>query len=613
MREELRRLARANGILLEYTDVQGQVRKATEDTVTALLEALNVPVDNLSTEPHAPHANPDWKVVACEAPFEKEFVTDQVWRLQLEDGSTQEGAGPSDFPDLPLGIHSLWIQGKKTVLLAAPKRLCLPKRSWGLMVPLWGLRGAAAGGLGDYGDLRVLANQSGNGPSFIGLNPIHAGFPTDDTAYSPYQPSHRRRLNTLHIPCPGAASTGRLIDYPAEFALRRQTLEAQFADFHGSAEFDAFCKSEGTALTQFARHQALAERYGAYWTDWPTRLQNSAVVEPIDPSRLRFHKWAQWRAETALHAAQEAAKQAGLFHGLYLDLAVGTHPAGAEVWEDPTSFARGVSLGAPPDELGPQGQTWNLAPFHPKALIEKNFEPLADTLRRQFRHCGILRIDHILGFERAFWVPEGGAPGGYVSMPREAMLAVARIEAARANCTVVGEDLGVVPDGLRDALTSSGILGCRVAMFERDGTHFRPPEHYPETSIASFSTHDLPTWSGWRSGRDLKDWAALGAISDDALTAATLARSKDVAQFDQMAGSANPEAISALHQVLARTPARLVAVQAESIAGVEAQPNMPGTVSEYPNWRQRLPIAAQDLPANAAFKETCRIMGAEGR
>ena len=316
--------------------------------------------------------------------------------------------------------------------------------------------------------------------------------------------------------------------------------------------------------------------------------------------------WLQWQADLALSAARDAAQSAGLRHGLYLDLAVGTHPAGAETWEDAASFVRGVSLGAPPDALGPEGQVWNLAPLHPDTLIESDFQPLAETLRHQLRYGGILRIDHILGFDRAFWVPDSGAPGGYVRMPRDAMLAVARIEAARAGAVIVGEDLGVVPDGLRAALDRSGILGCRVAMFEKDGSGFRPGAKYPEAAIASFSTHDLPTWAGWRAGQDLLDWAALGAISADTLTTAQAERTVDVAEFDAIAKGG-------LHSFLAHNKARLVAVQAETVFDMRAQPNLPGTTTEYPNWRHRLPRPARELPDLAQFRATAAIMRGSAR
>ncbi|MEM9317929.1 MAG: 4-alpha-glucanotransferase [Pseudomonadota bacterium] len=620
MADDLLALAQAKGILPRYTDTTGTDHRTSPETAAALLRAIGTAVDSPAAiaEEHAQLSitrnrnTPLWIVLSQGQAVDFEWLREQAWQLTCESGESIEGRGTAAFPALPIGIHRLWIGGQKTVLLVAPERLALPERCWGVMVPLWGLRSAAQGGLGDFADLAKTAKgMAGSGAGFLGINPVHAGFPTDPDAISPYQPSHRRRLNTLCIPVSDAASGGDLIDYPAENAVRRAALEAAFAAASLDGQFDAFCAQGGAALMRFARHQALAEQHGPYWTDWPEKLHDPdhPDCQAIAPERLRFHLWAQWRADFALGQAQNAAKGAGLRHGLYLDLAVGTHPAGAETWEDRESFVRGVSLGAPPDALGPQGQTWNLAPLDPDALIAQDFRPLAETLRQQFRHCGILRIDHILGFERAFWVPENGAPGAYMAMPRNAMLAVARIEAARAGGYVVGEDLGVVPDGLRAALDASGILGCRLAMFERQGHGFTPAAQYAEAAITSFSTHDLPTWRGWREGADLAAWAKLGAMDEAALDGAAARRRSDLAAFDAVAGPG----IADLHEFLARSRSRLVAVQAETLLNRAEQPNMPGTVDEYPNWRQRLPVDGAKLGALAAFKDTAALMADHGR
>ena len=313
--------------------------------------------------------------------------------------------------------------------------------------------------------------------------------------------------------------------------------------------------------------------------------------------------------------AAARARGAGMGLGLYLDLAVGTHPAGAETWEDRASFARGVSLGAPPDAFSPEGQTWGVAPFSPPALADTGFAALAETLAAQLRFAGMLRIDHILGFDRAFWVPEG-MPGLYLAMPREALLAVARIEAARAGAVIVGEDLGNVPEGLAAALDQSGILGCRVAMFERNWETgaFRDAAEWDAEVLAAFSTHDLPTWKGWRAGRDI-DWRArLGRSADPA--GERRARGQEVAALDAVIGGAAGE-VEALHAFLGRSPCRLAALQAEDILGLEEQANLPGTIHEHPNWRRRLPVDAgafaadPRLAAAAAIMKTCGRQGGE--
>ncbi|MEM9756172.1 MAG: 4-alpha-glucanotransferase [Pseudomonadota bacterium] len=628
MADAILSLAAKLGILQDYTDTTGTRRVTTPDTAQALLAAMGTPVDNdqqaraaeaaLDADASARRL-PHWLVAEADAAPVVPAIAQSDWQLTLENGQVDEGQGSDTLPVLPLGIHRLTVGAETCVIMAAPRQLPLPAPAWGLMVPLWGLKGAMAGGLGDYADLAQLsARVAPLGCAFLGINPIHAGFPTDDGAYSPYTPSHRRRLNTLHIPVDGAGSTGPLIDYPAEFALRRRALRDAFAADPADAAVAAFAERAGPSLLRFAKHQALASRHGAYWSDWPAALRDPAS-EAVDKAtadlsdEIAFHLWTQWRAETTLGAAQDAARAAGARHGLYLDLAVGVHPAGAETWEDPGAFVRNVSLGAPPDALGLTGQTWNLAPFDPKTLIARAFAPLAETLRYQLRFCGVLRIDHILGFQRAFWVPDGGAPGAYVSMPLPAMLAVARIEAARAGAVIVGEDLGVVPEGLRAELAASGILGCRLAMFERDADGFAPAAAYPQGVLASFSTHDLPTWAGWRSGRDLRDWHRLGALNDQQATLARQERQRDVAALDAKLSTGGDASMQDLHAFLARTPSRLVAVQAETILGMNSQPNMPGIVEGYPNWRQRLTVSTADLAAHPDLANAAKAMAASGR
>jgi 4-alpha-glucanotransferase len=308
--------------------------------------------------------------------------------------------------------------------------------------------------------------------------------------------------------------------------------------------------------------------------------------------------------------------------GLYLDLAVGTHPAGAETWEDRRSFALGASLGAPPDAFSADGQSWGIAPFNPRALIADGFRALAETLRCQLAHAGMLRIDHILGFERAFWVPEDpGARGAYVRMPRDAMLAVARLEAARAGATLIGEDLGNLPRGLRAALRASGILGCRVQMFERSWDHppvYRAPEAFEPVAIASFSTHYLPTWAGWRDGREITARAHLGHIPEAFAQAEHTRREAEVAAFDTMTLAAcpagtDPAGSAAMHGALAASASALVMVQVENVLDIADQPNLPGTVDEYPNWRQRLPLPPVALAQDPRMRATAAIMADAGR
>ena len=424
MSNALSEAARHAGIATEYHGLAGELRSVPPETVEAALAAIGPSQTEVRYEVVEAYTAPD---PALTAEFE--------WRLAYEDGLEIEGRGP--LPPLPIGRHKLHVGERMTWLLAAPEALPLPDRCWGMTVPLYGLRGAARGGLSDYSDLLAAVDAvSEVGGSFVGLNPVHAGFGADPFHISPYSPSHRRRLSTHYIPVSGdEAGAGDLVDYTASLAVRRTALEAEYAAYEDDGGFAGFL-ARAKGLTAFITYETLAEVHGPNWNTWPAVFQRPDTPEVVafaqeNNPRLRFHAWLQFRAKRELMKVGDRARAAGMRHGLYLDLAVGTHPHGAETWADRESFAEGVSLGAPPDAFSEDGQNWGLAPINPRNQVETGFEVMAESLRWQMRFAGMLRVDHILGFERAFWVPEG-LPGTYVQMPRDAMLAVLRIEAAKA-------------------------------------------------------------------------------------------------------------------------------------------------------------------------------------
>lgn len=620
------RLAAAAGLASCYTDGAGVRREAPEESVVAVLAALDLPAETeaeaeeslarLAARPALP------PVIVATAGVATPFAGD--WTLLTEDGRTFAGRGA--LPPLPSGYHRLAAQGAEAALLAAPARLPLPERAWGVTLPLYGLWEGEPAGMGSYALLAAAAEAlAAAGAAFVGVNPVHAGFPQAPEAFSPYAPSSRARLNVLHVP-KAAAARGPLVDYASEVPARLAALDAAWARFRaagGDPAFDRFRAEGGAALETFAIHQALSELHGPFWTRWPEPFRDPAspavaAFAAARPEAVARQAWRQWRAEAELAAAQARARAAGMRHGLYLDLAVGTHPEGAETWADRGLFAAGMSLGAPPDAFAPGGQSWGLAPMRPDRLLAAGMAPLAVILRAQLRFAGILRIDHILGFERSFWVPQGrwaGLPGLYVAMPREAMLATLRIEAARAGAVIVGEDLGNVPPGLRARLAETGILGCRLAMFERDWAGdraFLRAEAWPEAVLAAFSSHDLPTWRGWRRGRDIAWRRRLGALDAAAARAACAARRAEVAAFAAATGAEGPLA-EPLHRFLASTPARLVAVQIEDMLGAEEQANLPGTVHEHPNWRRRVPLPVPAWRGSAEIARTGALMAAAGR
>lgn len=618
MSDSINTRAQEAGIVSEFRDLHGETQVASEETKTALLAAMG-----LADAPDRPETElPRWHVCAPGEPVG--LVPSGAWQLTREDGSQTEGRGA--LPELPLGRHRLESGGERCWLLCAPERLPLPRKLWGLMAPLACLRSEAEGGLGSYDDLARLAEGLGpTGAAFLGINPIHAGFLTNPEGFSPYTPSHRRRVAPLYLHTVARAEpAGPILILPEEVPARLAALEEEFRAAPPGPGFDEYLRHEGASLHRFATHQALSEKFGAYWDSWPAAYQDPdspevarAAQEMAD--RVRFHAWLQYSAEGSISETQRRAQDAGLELGLYLDLAVGTHPHGAETWEDRESFAFGASLGAPPDAFAPQGQNWHLAPFNPVHLIDTGFEALAATLRQQLRFSGALRIDHILGFERAYWVPEGDLPGAYVTMPRDAMLAVARMEAARAGAVIVGEDLGVIPDGLQHALKDSGILGCRLMCFEHTGDPpwYKAPQAYDEGVIASFSSHDLPTWKGWREGREIALRRDMGIIPAEQAEGMFGFRGREVEGIDGATApyrdDVAPERPEAMAALLAETASCMVALQVEDILEMESQPNMPGTVWEYPNWRQRLPAGVDEIAASPVLANAARIMKRAGR
>lgn len=635
--QTFRGLCARAGISLDYTDETGQHHAAGEETAAAILGAMGFDTNTARARQEAidefdarkeVRKLPEWLIIKPDTDHALPLDPSDRWQLLLEDGTEREGQG-SLLPRLPLGLHRFVTGRHETTVICAPSELPLPRAGWGINVPLAGLYAAKATGIGSYQDLeevgKIFAEE---GAAFIGCNPIHAGFPLDPKAFSPYSPSHRRRFNVQHVTvpidiaepdCPAAG----LIDFTCEIPLKRKCLRQGFESLSQDRlnRFEDWLGQTDESLLAFALHQSLSEIHGPYWPDWPQHLQRysrkllDSYRQELD-TEIRFHAWLQHEAERQLSTAHDAVRQGGMRHGLYLDLAVGTHPYGAETWLEPQLFAQGVSLGAPPDALGPEGQRWGLVPFNPFALINDGFASFAETLRSQLRYAGILRIDHILGFNRAFWVPDGSdMPGAYVAMPQEALLAITRMEAARADAVIIGEDLGNIPGGLRDALEASGILGCRLVMFEKDpdeNAFFRRPDDYPERVMTSFTTHDLPTWSGWRQAVDLDFRKAQQTITEEEFGRFSEARNKARSAIDEALGD-NSGSASAIHRFIAKSRSRLVMLPIEDILEVQDQPNVPGTITEYPNWRHRLPVSIAELREDGRVEKTGAIMKSEGR
>ena len=651
-------LAAAMGILPRWRSVAGKEQTTGPDTQRALLHAMGTPVATdaevreslaeLRTR-RAARRIPEEIVVSAgsNAPFP--FQLAAHWRLELESGGALQGRdGEAVALSLPAGLHRLRSKGETCLVIAAPDRapavvdVAGRNRAWGFSAALYGLCSGRNLGVGDYRDLADAARQMARlGADFIGVNPVHARGAASKES-SPYSPSCHSALEPRHIAAdavPGiercaaarqllkqraanreAANGGGLLDYEAHTRRQREVLETAFratmeASGPAAADFAAWRQGPGRELEWYALFEALAGVHGPDWRAWPEALKHihSPEVQQFaleHEESARRHAWQQWLAHRQLGEAQAAAKKAGMAFGLYLDVAVGVCPGGADVWSAPDCFARGASLGAPPDAFSPQGQNWNLAPFNPPALRAAAYRPFIRMLRFAMAHAGMVRIDHVLGLKRSFWVPESGAPGGYVSYPLESLLALVRIEAARAACVVVGEDLGSVSGGLRRRLAESDLLGSAVMQFEKDANGFRPPRLYRSASIASTGTHDTPTLKGWWTGRDIELRHSLGHTSTKERDAALAGRAAERVALCRLLvaeGHAPPwldpgeppldasAVVAPIHALLAGAASSLLTVQLDDALGVAEQQNLPGTVDEHPNWRRRYPVAVEAL------------------
>ncbi|MGD9741899.1 MAG: 4-alpha-glucanotransferase [Dongiaceae bacterium] len=562
--------------------------------------------------------------------------------------------------DLPLGYHTLEvtlpetpIRTVKTHLILAPARAYLPRsleqggrRLWGIALQLYALRSDRNWGIGDFTDLRYLVRAAAAaGADFVGLNPLHALYADAPEQASPYSPSSRRFLNSLYIDpaeVPEFAACGAeaaaplkqtiarlrsatLIDYRQVGRCKHAVLERLYEHFcaagptkEGQVRATAlrkFQRQQGPALRVFATFEALREALGKAdpafrdWRNWPAELRNpqsGAVSDFVATHRERveYFEYLQWQAALQLEAAAAAARDAGMAIGLYIDLAVGVDAGGADGWELQETLVPGWSIGAPPDEWNLKGQEWGLPPFNPFALAMAGYRPFIETLRASMRQAGALRIDHVLGLKRLFWVRAGAGPadGLYLHYPFRELAGIVALESHRNRCFVVGEDLGTLPDGLPEALQTTGILSYRLLYFTRAGDGgFEPPQHFPRQAAVALSTHDLPTLAGWWAGSDIELRAALDLYpSPDRLAQDRRERPEArrlLLQALREAGLSGEEEppVEEAHRFLARTPAMLMVLQAEDMLGVTEQVNVPGTIDEHPNWRRRLPLTVDAM------------------
>jgi len=580
-----------------------------------------------------------------------------VVRADVRDAETYDTRRISLGSALPLGTHRLLLSvepyARATVhVVVAPERAFAPSgRSWGIALQLYTLRSARNDGIGDFADLRAMCRLLGErGAAYVGINPLHATFRTDPEAASPYAASSRVWLNWLYVALddvPEAAQPNvralvdeeerravlaRLrstadVDYAGVAAAKAAVLRACFdalgADVARRDAFAAWCGVQGERLRRFAVFEALAARYGRDVPSWPAGFATPAspdvaLFAAAHDRDVGYAMYLQWLAAEQLAAVAADAARYGV--RLYRDLAVGVDANAADVWADAGAYIPEVSVGAPPDVLNTLGQDWGLPPLDPRGLAREGYTELLDLLQANCRHAGALRIDHAFSLARLYWIPRGAGArdGTYVAYPLDDMRGMVALASVRERCVIVGEDLGTVPEGFRESMERSGILSYRVLFFERrlDG-RFAAPEEYPELALATSGTHDLATLPAWLRGEDIELRDRLGLLETPAADERS-ARARDrellldalIAHGD-LAGSDRGDdtaIVIAANRYLAAAPSAIVMAQLDDILGERQPVNVPGTSTQYPNWRRKLATDLDSLASDERLRRLCTAL-----
>src|SRR5215212_9804335 len=640
MLDELRRTAQTRGIATSFTDAGGRLYEVSEATLEAVLAAMGP----------APERR-DWPPVV---------VARQGWRhpwrppagepATLELASGEERPLPAELPgDLPVGRHRVAGRTGATTLVVAPARCHLPVsleaggRAWGWAAQLYAVRSAASWGIGDLGDLAgLLASTASLGAGFALLNPLHAASPGEPSPYNPstrvfrnplylrvedvpelagLAPEERARVEALAEAGRGLLDRDR-IDRPAVYRLKDEALRLAHGALDRLPE-----RRDGLAgyraatpnLERFATFCALQHAEGRDWRAWPASYRHPGRPEVAEfgaghPEEVGYHAWLQWLLDGQLAAA--GATRADL--GVVNDLAIGFAPDGFDAWSFQDELAGGISVGAPPDPLGPHGQDWGLPAFAPDRLAAGGYEPFAQTIRAGMAHAAGLRIDHVMGLFRLFWIPDGAEPaqGTYVRYPADDLLGVLALESTTAQALVVGEDLGTVEPGVRERLGAENVLSYRLAWFEQgpDGGRRRAAD-YPRLALAATTTHDLPTVAGFFSGSDLEHLCDIGVATRDGDERATQeAQRESLCRLLEDEGllaageRSVPAIVAALYGFISRTPSMLVAATLEDAVEAHDRPNVPGTIDQRPNWSLPLPVPLDDLAADPRVRRLAGIL-----
>ncbi|MET0657042.1 MAG: 4-alpha-glucanotransferase [Steroidobacteraceae bacterium] len=582
----------------------------------------------------------------------------------------QSAVGQLALPDaLPLGYHELRVragQRESTArIVIAPQRCHAPDvlahtRVWGIAVQLYTLRSPRNWGMGDFADLRELIDLAAPlGCAIVGVNPLHALMPANPAHISPYSPSSREFLNVLYIAVPEVPEFERckrarqrvaqrefeqelqvlraspVVSYVRVAQLKLEVLRLLHAEFAAlpagdtrRRDFKEYLEVRGESLRLHALYDALDEHFRRQspdywgWPSWPDEYR-----DPLSPAvrkfaqahagEVEFHCYLQWLAEEQLAQAQKLARERGMALGLYGDVAVGVNSAGSETWANPTLYRQKAAIGAPPDPLALMGQDWGIPPQDPYELREQQFAPYAQMLRNNMRHIAALRLDHVMALFRLWWVPRGFASkdGAYVHYPLDALMSILALESERNRCLVIGEDLGTVPDEVRDAMHRFDVYHYRVLLFEKqkDG-QFKPPMEYAPNSLATVTTHDLPTLKGWWESGDIELREALKLFPNERLRDETrAARTQDRAQLMRAMAreglwhwqpheplpAYSPALARAIHAYLGLSRANVALIQLEDLIGMSDAVNVPGTSDEHANWQRKMTLDTKDIFARA--------------
>ena len=663
---QLEILASRAGLAVDWIDANGRPQKVAPAVLRNVLTGLGHPAGTaleidasllqLQEVQQTRHLPPMLTAdVGVGVDLARYFEPETPCEIHLEDGSrlNLKLDANSVLPGLvPVGYQHVSINGQQFTLAVAPARCYsvgdavdnpIP-RAWGLSVQLYSLRRPGDGGFGDTQALEDLARVAGErGSDALAISPLHAMFSSDTQRYSPYSPSSRLFLNSLYA-APGAIlgeravraaidATGlaaefkhleelALIDWPVAAEAKHRLLQALYEGFVQGEhplhpDFSSFRHAGGEALENHCRFEAIQEARAAKgealdWREWPEQWQDprsAALAEFAEENagRIGFFAFCQWLITRCLERAQTAARGSGMSIGLIADLAVGADGGGSQAWSRQDELLASLTVGAPPDILNRTGQGWGISAFSPEGLVRNGFRAFIEMLRANFAHAGGLRIDHVMGLQRLWVIPNGASPadGAYLYYPVDDLLRLLTLESHRHQAIVLGEDLGTVPEGLQEKLIARSILGMRVLLFEQDNAQFKSILDWPDNALATTSTHDLPTLNGWWHGRDI-DWnARLGMTDANSEIEWRRHREREREGLRRVLGEdpqnfreeshETDQVLDASVRFLGHTRAPLVLLPLEDALGIEQQANLPGTINTHPNWSRRLPGYSEAL------------------